>query len=210
MQPCSELAELLSAYADGQTVPAQTEFIGAHLEQCGRCRAVVERHLETARLVLLAGDDDWAPPDLRLRVARAYSGRAPGASRHSFLASVAISVAALGCMLQIASSHVLLRDASTASPATSTAVAWMARPGCDGCAAAIRPVQNGHQITAPDAYRLAAALTRTVVHTPARFGLGPRVRPGSAYVVPRPNAGAPPKVPTMRQRQRGQPLATQL
>jgi predicted anti-sigma-YlaC factor YlaD len=72
---CADLAELISAYADGQTVPAQTEFVEAHLLSCPRCQAVLRRHQQTRRLLHFSMHDAWTPPDMRLRVAHAYNRR---------------------------------------------------------------------------------------------------------------------------------------
>jgi anti-sigma factor RsiW len=69
---CADLAELISAYADDQTRPAQTEFLEAHLAVCLRCRATLQRYRQTARLLRLADPaDEWRVPDLRLRLAHA-------------------------------------------------------------------------------------------------------------------------------------------
>lgn len=85
--PCAELADLLSAYADGQTTPAQTEYVEAHLAHCPRCRRVMQRHVEVRHLIRLGTDDAWTPPDLSLRVTRALQGRYPRARQRpsSFL-----------------------------------------------------------------------------------------------------------------------------
>jgi anti-sigma factor RsiW len=73
---CPDLVELISAYADGQTVPAQTEFVEAHLAGCRPCRVLLRRDREVALLLQHAdGADEWQIPDLRLRVIHASGGR---------------------------------------------------------------------------------------------------------------------------------------
>jgi len=71
---CTQFDELLSAYADGETVPAQSEFLELHLTTCGRCQLELKRHQDTRRLLQSALDDRWIPPDLSRRVAHAYRG----------------------------------------------------------------------------------------------------------------------------------------
>lgn len=93
---CADLDELISAYADGQTVPAQREFVEAHIHECSRCRAVLRRHQQTRRLLHLLNDNTWTPPDMRLRVAHAYRRRQQGAVwRPQLAAGVAASLAVL-------------------------------------------------------------------------------------------------------------------
>jgi hypothetical protein len=77
---CADLVELISAYADRQTMPAQTEFVEAHLACCRTCRDTLRRHREVARLLQHADEaDHWQVPDLRLRVIHASGGH----RRHS-------------------------------------------------------------------------------------------------------------------------------
>jgi anti-sigma factor RsiW len=92
---CADLEELISAYADGQTVPAQAEFVEAHVATCGRCQLVLRRHQETRRLLSQLGGDDWVPPDLRFRVVQAYRRRQPALKRPWLLAGSTGTVAAL-------------------------------------------------------------------------------------------------------------------
>jgi anti-sigma factor RsiW len=69
--PCPDLDELLSAYADGQALPAQSEFLELHLRSCVRCQNVLHQYRLTRRLLQTALDDCWVPPDLAGRVAAA-------------------------------------------------------------------------------------------------------------------------------------------
>jgi anti-sigma factor RsiW len=69
---CTEFDDLLSAYADGETVPAQSEFLELHMATCSRCQQALARYRNTRRLIQSALDDRWVPPDLSDRVARAY------------------------------------------------------------------------------------------------------------------------------------------
>jgi Putative zinc-finger len=187
MQPCDDLADLLSAFADGQTCPAQTEFIGAHLEQCRDCRAAIERHYETGRLLRLSGDDHWVPPDLRLRVARAYSVRGSQPSRLPFLAALTLSVTVLTGILQIAAPRVLVHDALPESTARSTIIAWMARPGCVAC----QPIQPPRPTTGSvagfaAATRIAAEASSSRAPASASAASAPGIGPGVPTDAPRP------------------------
>jgi anti-sigma factor RsiW len=64
----ADRAAWLSAFADGQTSPGETTFLRAHLAECARCRLQLRGFVETRAMIEQAADDDWAPPDLRLRI----------------------------------------------------------------------------------------------------------------------------------------------
>jgi anti-sigma factor RsiW len=92
---CTELDDLLSAYADGETVPAQSEFLELHLATCSRCQLVLARYRDTRRLIKSALDDRWAPPDLSDRIACAYR-RSHGVPRLiTVIGRLSVGVAAL-------------------------------------------------------------------------------------------------------------------
>ncbi|HVA88835.1 MAG TPA: zf-HC2 domain-containing protein [Chloroflexota bacterium] len=71
---CADLAEWISAYADGQTAGADSEAVQAHLNDCAVCQAVLRRHRRTSGLLRLASGDSWNPPDLRLLIAHGIAG----------------------------------------------------------------------------------------------------------------------------------------
>src|SRR5262249_46134373 len=97
--PCAELDELISAYADEETAPAQTEFLRLHLESCARCTAVLRRYRETRRLLAFSSDDAWTPPDLRLRVTHAYLRQSRSLRRPGIMGPLAACMAALVLIL---------------------------------------------------------------------------------------------------------------
>jgi anti-sigma factor RsiW len=119
--PCAELDELISAYADGETVPAQTEVLQMHLETCARCTAVLRRHRETRRLLAFASDDAWTPPDLRLRVTQAYRLQSQSARRSRVVRPVAACVAVLVLLVGVLLGQAVLLQNATGRPAPHVA-----------------------------------------------------------------------------------------
>lgn len=116
---CADVLDLLSAYVDRQTEAADTAQIDAHLVECKRCQSALRRQQQTRRLLNLAGNDQWAPPDLRLRIAHAARQPAPTRRRTVFAAAAAGSAAALAVALGLMGGQVLL---------PSTAAVPVARP----------------------------------------------------------------------------------
>jgi hypothetical protein len=93
---CVDLSDLLSAYADGQTLPAQSEAVEAHLAGCAYCRRVLARFKQTNTLLSLTRGETWTPPDLRLRVRLAYQRAEQPKRRSVWLAAITAGVAAAG------------------------------------------------------------------------------------------------------------------
>lgn len=147
---CADLAELVSAYADDQLVPAQREFIEAHLSVCSSCNGKVRRMLETRRLFQSIVDDDWTPPDMRLRIAHAI--QKPPTRARAVLFSGLISVAATILVL-LAVVHQIVAGYSTMREATAPVLP--ATGICTHCA-----VQRARQSLAfpvADRYQLLAS-----------------------------------------------------
>ncbi len=108
---CTQFDELLSAYADGETVPAQSEFLELHLATCGRCQSVLADYRSTRHLIQSALDDRWVPPDLSARVAQAYR-RSRGIPRlATVIGRLSVGAAALAVAL-VALTHGGLPSAS--------------------------------------------------------------------------------------------------
>ena len=80
MRPQASPDELVSAYADGQTTPAQSAFVEALIRGDPHYRALLQRYRETSSLLRRLDDERWTPPDLRLRIALAQ-GRVVGRVR---------------------------------------------------------------------------------------------------------------------------------
>ena len=140
---CSELDELLSAYADGQTVPAQNEFLEAHLTACWRCQAVLQRYRRTSLLLRRSLDDRWAPPDISMRVARTYARL-----QHRNYRRLKLAVLAFLALLVtgIAGSQTLFQSASQPydpPQPKSAAASTLGRP-VDQAAQTLSPAQCVH------------------------------------------------------------------
>jgi hypothetical protein len=128
--PCSELDELLSAFADGQTVPAQTEFIESHLGACQRCQGMVRRYRQTRTIIQSAFDDRWTPPDLSLRVAHAYRRQQLTSRRPLWMAGIAAFCAAMIVLVAgLLATHALPQRGETAGSAPRSAPKLIARHG---------------------------------------------------------------------------------
>ncbi|MDB5057505.1 MAG: putative anti-sigma factor [Chloroflexi bacterium] len=144
---CSDLGELLSSYVDGQTVPAQTEFIEAHLGTCQRCQDLVRHYRRTRAIIQFGLDDRWTPPDLGLRVVHAcqqqHTCRRP-------LSTTGIMAATAALVVLVAS---LL--ATHAFPQWSVATGSSLQPA--------PKVAARHDSTAPH------DVPPTIVHCPLRF-----------------------------------------
>jgi hypothetical protein len=93
---CVDLGDLLSAYADGQTLPAQTAAVEAHLAGCAYCRRVLARFQQTGSLLALTRGEVWTPPDLRLRVRLACQQGEQTRHGPAWHLAMAAGVAALG------------------------------------------------------------------------------------------------------------------
>ena len=77
--PCTELAELRSAYLDGALADADRERVLAHLVGCGSCRAEVEELRSIRRLLNSVGQSSDEPPasdDLSSRLISIAGGAA--------------------------------------------------------------------------------------------------------------------------------------
>lgn len=70
---CRKCRALLPAYSDGQLAPESAGMVAMHLASCAGCQSLLERERQTQRLLTLAADADWTPPDLRLRIALAIA-----------------------------------------------------------------------------------------------------------------------------------------
>jgi hypothetical protein len=112
---CVDLNDQLSAYADGQTGQAQTEALETHLTSCERCRRVLARYRQTGSILALAREDNWTPPDLRLRImlASQQPQRQRLAVWRPVISACVAAVALLGAVL---GAHALA-PASVATPA---------------------------------------------------------------------------------------------
>jgi predicted anti-sigma-YlaC factor YlaD len=125
---CAEMVELISAYADGQTTPAETQSIKAHLADCNHCRAVLRRQQQTRRLLHLVGDDTWTPPDLRLRVAQALRRPERARPRRWGVLSAAVAgIAALVVAIGLLGGQVLPQQAAPPPAAQPSHVVVHAR-----------------------------------------------------------------------------------
>lgn len=114
---CVDLSDLLSAYADGQTLPEQTVALEAHLAGCAYCRRVLAGFQQTnALLSLAAGGDAWTPPDLRLRIRLACQRADRARHRPAWLVALTASVAAIAVTGAVVLSQALA-PASVATPA---------------------------------------------------------------------------------------------
>jgi hypothetical protein len=129
------MVELLSAFADGQTTPAESRALEAHLADCPACQAVLRRHRQTRQLLNLARDDRWTPPDLRLRVAYAARRQPQPPRRPWLLAGAGSMVAALLVALALHALAGMSASQSIARPATRSPVAPAVHPAVRGCRA---------------------------------------------------------------------------
>ncbi len=150
MLGCPEFDDLVSAYADGETVPAQREFLQLHLATCGRCQAALARHRNTRRLLQSALDDRWVPPDLSERVARAYR-RSRGIPRlTAVIARAGIGIAALLVVTSLLVGRVGLLHSGVFQASAPTATTSSPGP-CGPCSAKL-PVKyarvRGHEVPA--------------------------------------------------------------
>ncbi|HWE61484.1 MAG TPA: anti-sigma factor [Chloroflexota bacterium] len=132
---CAEMGELLSAYVDGQAGSLEQQTVVTHLAECPRCRAALRRQQQTRRLLNLASDERWTPPDLRFRVAHVLQAPRPARrTRWSVLGVAAASLAALMLAVALLASQIMAPQAAPAPAAHSTPAAVHARAGnCRWC-----------------------------------------------------------------------------
>ena len=101
-----------------------------HLASCAGCQALLERERQTRRLLTLAADADWTPPDLRLRIALAIDRpprrqllRAPAA----FGALLGVAVLSLG-LLHAGSGSFQAAAPGVTAPVTQAGLAMSRAP----------------------------------------------------------------------------------
>ncbi len=107
---CSEVAERLCAYADGEVPRSFREAIDTHLEGCPRCRSEADRlvsnleFMKTSMAILAAGDGDDASfldvlkPKTRAEVAaaeREITGEVPSHRLRNAIVALAVLAAAI-------------------------------------------------------------------------------------------------------------------
>jgi len=123
---CRDCRALPPGYTDGQVAPELAGMVAAHLATCAGCQSLLERERQTRRLLTLAADADWTPPDLRLRIALAID-RPP--HRRLLQAPSALGallgVAALG----IALLHGGLGSFQAAAPSVTAPARHVEHPG---------------------------------------------------------------------------------
>lgn len=130
---CTQFDELLSAYADGETVPAQSEFLELHLATCGRCQQVLKRYQDTRRLLQSALDDRWIPPDLSRRVAHAYRGSRGIPWLVTVIGRLSVGAAALLVVALLVGRVGLLPSAQQVVPQAVSTVATATPAHCVQC-----------------------------------------------------------------------------
>ena len=155
---CADLDELISAYADRQTVPAQSEVVEAHLAGCARCTALFQKHRQTRRLLRLAYDDAWTPPDMRLRVARGYAATQRHAVRPTRPAALAAGLCAMVLALGLVYEQAQMHQAATSTPAHPVTTHQAAVPGLARPAVTVAQQESGAQCYACIARALARHL----------------------------------------------------
>jgi hypothetical protein len=147
---CTELDELVSAYADGQTVPAQSESLEQHVASCSRCRGVLRRQRTTRLLLQGALNDRWVPPDLTLRIAYQLRRRDERGRPARIAAACTVGIAALAVAFGIVVSHGPVQVAAPAVPVVDEIQAPSAS-GCEACNARLSvryTMAYGHKVPA--------------------------------------------------------------
>ena len=123
---CRDCRALLPGYTDGQVAPELARIIAEHLACCAGCRALLERERQTQRLLTLAADADWTPPDLRLRIALAIDNPP---HRRLLRAPAAIGALLGVAALSLALLHTGLGSLQATAPSVTAPTRHVEHPG---------------------------------------------------------------------------------
>jgi predicted anti-sigma-YlaC factor YlaD len=100
---CSELYELISAYADGELNRTQRQFVEEHLDECPDCRALLAEHIRTRRQIASLQQVE-AVPDIKARVMS--KTRMEKSFRRSWSIPFWVRVAASGVLVAVLAFYV--------------------------------------------------------------------------------------------------------
>lgn len=95
---CSELQELISAYADDELSRTQSDFLEKHLERCADCRAVLKEYRATGRKLLSLRQSPQFPDITRKTMERIHGIGIPAPARH-WLKPVLVGVPVAGFLI---------------------------------------------------------------------------------------------------------------